>query len=246
MSGPFLHSGHIGDVIYSLPTVRAMGGGAVLLRECHHAVERGSFSVADIRGLLPLLEAQDYCRGSGLWSFQPVIPLDLFRSMYRLHTNLADQSLFVFGIPSSERDRAWIEAQPRRVAEVVMSRSARYRGHPAFWKAAMETYRSRAVFVGTEDEHLEISKFGKVPWYPTETMLDVAEVISGCEVFVGNQSAPYAVAEGMKKTAVLEVYGLDENCRFDRAGVFYAKDAPELAQYISHFPGPELAVPGWP
>jgi hypothetical protein len=39
-----------------------------------------------------------------------------------------------------------------------------------------------------------------------EDALHMAEVIAGCDTFVGNQSFPFAIAEGLKVTRVLESY----------------------------------------
>jgi hypothetical protein len=69
------------------------------------------------------------------------------------------------------------------------------------------------VFVGTKEEHHAFTAKVdmRVPFYQTNTYRELAEVIKGSDLFVGNQSFPYALAEAMKVHRVLEV-GLAPNC----------------------------------
>jgi hypothetical protein len=41
-------------------------------------------------------------------------------------------------------------------------------------------------------------------------------VIAGSRLFVGNQSCPAAIAEGLKRPMILEVYPALPNCCFER------------------------------
>jgi hypothetical protein len=50
---------------------------------------------------------------------------------------------------------------------------------------------------------------------PTHTLLDLAQIIAGCELFIGNQSAPRAVAEALKKPCWIES-GRPPNTFFSR------------------------------
>ena len=43
--------------------------------------------------------------------------------------------------------------------------------------------------------------------------MDVAKAIAGCDLFVGNQSFAYSVAEALKKPRVLEVFYAKNNCQ---------------------------------
>lgn len=76
-----------------------------------------------------------------------------------------------------------------------------------------------AGFVGTAAEHQDFCRsVGPVPWIATADFLDLARVIAGSELFVGNQSCPSALAEGLKHTMILEVYPPLPNCGFARLG----------------------------
>ena len=80
--------------------------------------------------------------------------------------------------------------------------------------------------VGTPDEHRDFCAYlGPLPYVATPTFLDLAEVIAGCELLVGNQSAPMAVALGLGKPLVQEVCLSIPNCFFERRNATYGYDA---------------------
>ncbi len=56
------------------------------------------------------------------------------------------------------------------------------------------------------------------PSIPTANLLEVARVIAGSRLFVGNQSCPAAIAEGLKHPMILEVFPTMANCCFERLG----------------------------
>ncbi len=43
-------------------------------------------------------------------------------------------------------------------------------------------------------------------WQPVVNFLELAAVIAGSKLFIGNQSFPFSIAEGLKATRLLEVY----------------------------------------
>jgi hypothetical protein len=56
------------------------------------------------------------------------------------------------------------------------------------------------VFIGLPEEYEAFKKLTgwNIEHYPTQTLLDVAEVIAGCEQFLGNQSVALSVAQGLR------------------------------------------------
>lgn len=79
------------------------------------------------------------------------------------------------------------------------------------------------VFVGFEDEYKHfINEFGYIKWYPTPTFYELFQVIAGCKIFCGNQSAPMALAIGLGVPRIIqEVSPLSKDCRFDRPEISY-------------------------
>ena len=231
----FKHSGDLGDIIFSLPTIRALGGG-VLYLDPEAGLSSPLVKWADrkktkltagaIQSLIPVLEQQEYIKGVELWKDQKVdYDLDLFRK-HVIYNNLSDSHLAAFNLPFSERDTAWLKIKNARPLHknVIISRSVRYHGNFSFWENYLPVIKDDCLFVGFEKEHdiFEYTFGHKVEYYKTESILDLTQVIDGSHLFVSNQGLPHALAEGLKKNLINEVF------RVYPAAVFKRDDA----QYV--------------
>jgi len=218
MENRFTHSGDLGDIIYSLPTIRALGGGRLILFDSpaltHHGMsaQRASF-------IIPLLEAQPYITGVE-FSEEPVedTPLNHFREFGATGRNLADMHLAAYGLPSRERDTPWLHvSEAIRTTPVVISRTPRYRT-PFPWQRVADKYREAITFIGLEREHQSFCRrYGDVEYRPTANLLEAARVIAGCDLFVGNQGSLSAIAHGLHQNQVLAIHS--GNCQFERASL---------------------------
>lgn len=216
----FKHSGDVGDVLYSLPTMRALGGGRLYLSPSNKT--RLKISQKTVDSLKPLLEAQPYVK-EVLFNYgeSHTYELDCWRllgsSAQDYKANIAHSHLKAFNIPLTEADVPWISIPPRKVAEVVINCTSRYRNRFFPWKSVVKFYRDKCVFVGHPDEHrMFCLDHGDVPYVETKNHRDLAEVIAGAKLFIGNQSTPFAIAEAMKKNAILEMSLELPNCNFKR------------------------------
>lgn len=222
----FKHSGDLGDIIYSMPTIRALGGGTVYLNPTHGKVTK--MTLVGAMALAPLLEHQDYIDKVKIWNNENVdYDIDSFRwtegsdfikrKVNLGYYNLADAQLDKFNLPRTEKDRAWISVDNVTKCDVVFARSARWNNPQVSWGRIWDQFHDRSVFVGIEEEHKTfIEKFGDVPFVRTDNFLELARIIAGSTLFIGNQSSPYAVAEGLKVNSCLEVYCPSPNCNFER------------------------------
>ncbi len=200
----FSHSGDIGDIIYSLPTIRACGGGNLTLFHFSGRTAHG-MSAAKVERIKPLLEAQDYI-GSVTWSEEFVDhSLNGFRD-HRLAGNLSDMHLAAHGLSRKHRVKQWLHVEPEYGPDVIINRTPRYNNEGFDWPAVVRKYSGRIGFVGSPEEHgLFIDKFGEVPYVHADNLLKVARLIAGCKLFIGNYSAPAAIAEGLKHPMVIEI-----------------------------------------
>jgi len=138
--------------------------------------------------------------------------------------NLCHNIVYNFGKPLTITDDPWLEIpDPKRVAPVVISRSDRYKNYKFPWKTLWKKYRQKAVFVGLRYEWKLFCKRvdDEVPFYPTNNFLEVGQVIAGSQLFIGNQSAPYAVAEGMKHNTIQETSPRIPSIYFNRPNARY-------------------------
>jgi hypothetical protein len=201
------------------------------------------------RGLDRILKAQHYISDVREWRGDRVtFNLDdwrakLFKAM-RINQfkdkSLVDWQLEQYGIPLTAKDTAWLTVEPKKVARVVFNRTGTGRSHhhvyhnPRFpWHYVWKKYAKDAVFVGLPDEHkVFCATCGEIPHVHTKDLYEAAQVIAGCDLFVGNQSANFWIAEGLKKPLVLEVWPAGPNSLTKRDGAAMGWDEdvvlPEL------------------
>ena len=222
----FSHSGDIGDIIYSLPTIRACGGGELTL---FHMPGRTAHPMTKqkVSRIKPLLELQHYITAVH-WSDDLMdSSLNGFRDHFRAG-NLADMHLATHGLGWHHRIDRWLEVDPTSKVEVVINRTPRYNNDGFDWPAVLGKYRGRIGFLGSPEEHgLFEDRFGSVPYLDADNLLKVAQLIAGCKLFIGNYSAPAAIAEGLKHQMVIEVCPGNQHhlAIFQRMGCILGWDA---------------------
>lgn len=200
----FSHSGDLGDIIYSLPTIRACGGGNLTLFNFPGRTAHG-MSPEKVARIKPLLECQDYI-GTVRWSDGFI---DHFLNGFRDHRsagNLADMHLATHGLDWSHRAKKWLSVEPDHRYDVIVNRTPRY-NNPGFdWLSPVAKYAGRIAYIGSPEDHgLFCHHFGEIPYVDADNLLKVAQIIAGCKLFIGNYSAPAAIAEGLKHPMVIEV-----------------------------------------
>jgi hypothetical protein len=203
----YCHAGKLGDCIYALPAIRALGGGKLFLLK-----NRPGHQVFEPESLLPLLEQQPYLAWATVVDYahqvQPDPPTDYSFLAFSTHPRVFQQHLVktaydIVGLDwNPGGPPPWLTAVPNSVADVVVSKT----DHNLHGDA-MEAYRrvplSRAVFLGKKVEHEQFcAEFGRIDYLPTNNLLSAASVIAGCKAFIGNPSALLAVAVGLGKPCV--------------------------------------------
>ena len=231
----FYHSGDLGDVIYSLPTIRRAGGGVLTLYHHEgrtwHGMDREK---AD--SLRSLLIQQDYIDDVEFIDHHPreFCPLNGFRDHCGSGRNLADAHLSTHAFPFTERDTRWLSVDAKPSATVLFARTQAHHRPRFIWNAAFGKYAGRCAFIGTTDEHAAfVAEFGDLPHIGTPNLLAVAQAIAGCALLIANQSCVPAIAEGLKHPLILEVApGYEDSAHFVRPGAVYGYDdrveLPEL------------------
>ena len=250
----FRHSGCLGDVIYSIPVIQRLGPGELQLiiggvpaaiRKYNNgpvpAAYEGKISMREYLMLKPLLLEQP-CITSLLDlnpNDDPVdVDLDKFRGTVgqSFTGNFLETYFKTFDLPYTPEDiiTPWLTVpEPKRVAKFVISRTLRYRSNKVAtiptWINLLQEHNiaANAVFVGLPEEHKDFEELFnvKVPFYPVNDFLEMAEVIAGCDQFLGNQTFAYGLAQGLGKSTVLETLTwrpLHQNeCFFPRSDCLY-------------------------
>lgn len=153
--------------------------------------------------------SQDF-RGKGRWC--PEVTL-LGAKSYHLQTCLG----FGQNIHGTNRWLHNIVSSPLSKDRVVINRTGRYRNPYFPWREVIDFYGDRLLFIGVPHEYRDFcGQFGCIEWAKTSNMLEVAELIAGSLLFIGNQSSPNAVAEGLKHPMIQETDLGTPDCIFKR------------------------------
>jgi len=246
----YRHSGTFGDLIYSLSVVKKMGGGtfAVHLENIEKCVaqygyrpdevdpaHKGRLKIRDFDLLRPLLARQSYIDQVTVWLGDHDVDLDRFRGvLFRgFEGNYVEAYYRTFNLPftTDVYNETWLEADAKRVAPVVINRTFRYRcpAGTGTWQSLLEqaNITQNGVFVGNKDEHEDFEKSTgfSVQYYAVQNFKELADVIAGADLFMGNQSAAFSIAMGLGKSSVLETIKIkplaNNECYFPRPNCQY-------------------------
>jgi len=214
----FLHSGHLGDILYSLPVIKELSKN----KKCNLYIEKncevGSFYFKHpgknfflnkkmSSMLIPLLKNQPYLNNVNIYNKENIdINLNVFR---KLPINLSFTSRIFFqltGIHSDLRKKYIFSKKKNKFKnKIILLRSFRYRNYLVNYNFLKNC--NNIVFIGLYDEYLDMKKIiKKLIFYKCKNFLEMAEIINSSKFFIGNQSFGYALAEGLKVPRLLENY----------------------------------------
>lgn len=214
------HSGNSGDIIYSLPYVKGVSNGqdVKLFLQANQPVDfsdkfkhpLGRFRLNEkmIEMIKPLFLAQDWISECDFYEKQHIdIDLDLVREAPLPVTKICLPRWYfiVFGA-TYDLSAPWLKVVPDESVKetIIIARSNRYHGHKINY-SFLKKYPD-IQFLGVEDEFADMKKMiPQIKFRPVSDFLEMASIISGCHLFIGNQSFPFAIAEALKANRLLEV-----------------------------------------
>jgi hypothetical protein len=227
----FKHNGNLGDIIYSLPTIIALGGGVLYIsNERNNIGIKGRASkprpmtVDGLSQIIDLLKLQPYLHDVRLYKNEKVdFNLNKFReyildepqASIKWRHHLSRWHLKAFGVKFNLA-LPWIQNIASIYAgDIVIGRCTRYisKENKFNWKI-LKDYENQCVFVGFKDEYIKFIECTElnIKRYPINTILEFAQIIKGSKLYIGNQSLGFALAEAMKHPRVLEVCYQQANC----------------------------------
>lgn len=224
----FGHSGDLGDIIYAIPTLRKFDKPNL---QVYNRPDLTAHTMTQERfdRLNTLLEVQP---SLGTCEYLPIKAHDHTLNTFRNHGksgNLADMHLSTQGYSWKERIQPWLYVpDPVELADVIFTRSMRYRNPKFDWKRILTHYKQRMVscaFAGTSQEYEDFcATIGDIPYASAVNVLDLARIIAGSKLLVCNQSLPAAIGHGIKHPMVMEV-SVDPraktDCIFHRSNAIY-------------------------
>lgn len=121
-----------------------------------------------------------------------------------------------------DSSKPWLISEKSKLSEdrVIVNRTSRYNNKRFPWAKIANFYGPRIAFIGLPHEHQAFcAEFGQVEHFPTKTMKEMAKLIAGCALFIGNQSCANAIAEGLKVNAIQETSLQIPDCIFKRDNI---------------------------
>ena len=227
----FNHRGSRGDIIYALPSIIASGGGELNINR------------KDYTSFLESLLRLQLCISKlnfGIWK-KNGINLDLFRHIAivaykvdKVAKHLAQSHLEVVH-ESFDLSKEWLfNIKPKKEAKIIINRTTHYHDKEEIdWKL-LSDYKKDILFIGLDYEYREFErKYFDVKRRICSNALEIAELIKGSNLFVGNQSLCFALAEAMKCPRVLEVYYIRNNCLPNGKDGYIYLDEELIKRYLN-------------
>lgn len=223
----FLHSGKYGDLVFSLPTIKAMGGGILYLPN----KALGDWGVEtmynDMHGFL---ETQSYINEVRLypdvmaWNDTP-IPVDVNLNRHITHptrgtTNMVQRYFDVFGIKHPIPEK-WIEAEASESGYTVINLTPRFRGK-VDWRRVISSIKGELIFVGTNEEWeaYRILNVRQTIRAHCRDVLSLCSLVAHADAVYCNQSLVLALAIGLNKKRYVEFKPMKTNCKFYTANEY--------------------------
>jgi len=231
----FYISGELGDIIYSLPSIKYLGGGNLYIGGQFDKFP--NYKVLDknlVNQLSEILLQQPYIKNVYFSETCPnnVIDLNQFKNRFidwnnnKLNDNEVDKlrrtnisTLFsnLLKVPTTICSNKWLTNKISQSEFIVVNRSLKYHNEKFPWTEIVTNFKEYIRFIGHKDEYDDFcNKFGKVNYVETPKLIDVFNIISECAVFIGNQSFCYSLAEGLKKNCIQETDTWISNCQYFR------------------------------
>ena len=213
----FLHSGHAGDIINSLPTIKEISKTKICnlfinlnkpIKTNYNNHPAGQYFINEkiYRMLAPLLETQKFLNSVNIYNNQRVdVNLDLFRE---LPISLSFDSMkFYFhlvGIRANLHEKFLDVIEHKNLKnKITIQRSLRYQNHLINYNF-LNKYKD-LYFIGLENEYYYLKKnLPNLNFYNCKDFLEMAQIIKSSKVFIGNSSLGFTISEGLKVPRLLE------------------------------------------
>lgn len=229
----FKHSGDLGDIIYSLPSIKDLGGGTLYLDlegglndpYCKDQLRpvggKTKFNVNSYNFIRPLLLNQPYIKDVKIYNGEEVDHnLNKFRKLFMKggfrspHGCLLDTQRESEGLPTYDVNTPWLDCgDPIKLdKKILISRSPRYQSAYSKIQGLRLFFKDKAIFIGIKKEHelFEWTFDIKIDFYESNNALDIAKVIKGSDCILSNSSFNLSVALGIGHRNIIQE--LDKVC----------------------------------
>lgn len=227
----FRHGGKIGDVIFSLPTIRELGGGIIYLPE--RTPDGCSNLYSSLKDLLlqqPYIkEVREYPSGLPYGELAPGIHIDYDLDIARNQplkgvTHIVKRYMDAFGVNYPGWKEPWLHVEGDSLLKeekyVIVNYTGRHIHNEKLniissvnWFTVINEMPYQPYFIGHIEEWIAFSKIHpNTVHIHTKNIIEAARIIRDAQAVYCNQSACLALAQGLGKTYYLEPKPMKRNC----------------------------------
>ena len=206
----FSHRGSQGDLVYSIPSIISSGGGNLYFNkeDQFKNLERLFKLQPNINPFhyKPEIHKIDVC----LDYFRYIHKKDPSKLLTKCHLEVVNKEF--------DLTNPWLyNIGLKLVSAIVVNCTPRYHNNVVEfnWKALLP-FKNDCIFIGNDKDYNYFNNLYKLDLkrIKTKDALEMAEIINGSKLFVGNQSLAFAIAEGLKHTRAIERFTEKDNCYF--------------------------------
>lgn len=233
----FLLGGRLGDLIHACYVAKNTEGKHDIYITDDRALHSDGFLHSiekTYEELYPIITKQDWCNSFSIYADQDCINLSLWRH-YAYSACWTELLAKTFNVPAN--GEPWVKLEKRIDWEnhIILHCSDKPARRGYHWDIVMMKYEPQCTFIGTEDEY---NAFGyNVPYYKPYDLAEYFKIINSCKFFIGNQSAPLAIAHALGKNRLAMLNEVDEKHYLGEEK--YHNNFYWMNKYNHHFEGLE-------
>ena len=214
----FVHSGHLGDLIYSFSVVKEIAN----THKCNFYVRTnkkmstpypnhpsGNVFLDEriVNLLLPLLNNQSFINKCGIYQNEEIdIDLDFFREVpidIRFHSTR--WYMHLTGV-QPDMNLPYLESNDHKSIKdyIVVMRSPRYRNIFINYNF-LNNIKDKIICIGLKQEYEDLKKsINHLEFHDCTDFFELSQIIKSSRLFIGNECFAYSIAEGLKVPRLLE------------------------------------------
>ena len=211
----FLHSGRLGDLIYSLATIKELAKSHKCkiyiqinkpVLDYYDHLRKVLITKRSGDMIIPLLKKQEFLEDVSIYNGEKIdVNFDLFRDI-PINKSFYSSRWFshLVGI-NLNMESTFLSAKPHKSIKnkIIIGRSPRYRN--SFLNYKFLKNEKNIMCIGLKDEYDDLKKdILNLEFYDCNDFLEMAEIIKSCKFYIGNMSLQYIMAEGLKVPRLLE------------------------------------------
>jgi hypothetical protein len=174
------------------------------------------FNMNGYNFLYPLLKQQSYIHDVKIYNGE-IVNYNLNRMRTGISENpkkfgdckdLVDIYRITFDLPRYDINEPWLECGDPILLDrkLVIARSPRYQSSYVFLANSRAILRDKGIFIGLKKEHelFEWTFDLQIPFYDTNSALEVAKVLLGSGEIVSNSTSTLAIAVGLPNKSIVQ------------------------------------------